>query len=119
MKRFAHELWIKIEEGKTSPCRGLRPRRTLKSSFFFLHILEQGGLLGRCARNTETSAVNPAGAMLQGRIGKPPDGMATATVLFPGVAAMAHPMRGQASVAGPQILQRSKPAAEVTRFPFL
>ena len=37
-----------------------------------LTILEQRGLAGRCARNTETSAVNPAGAMLLGRIVNPP-----------------------------------------------
>ena len=45
--------------------------------------------------------------------------MATDTVLFPGVAATAHPMRGLASVAGSPTLQRSKPAAEVTRSQFL
>ena len=111
MKRFAHELWIKIEEGKTSLRRGLRPRRTLKSDFFFLHILEQGGLLGRCARNTETSAVNPAGAMLQGRIGNPP-GAWQRILFFFRVDATAHPMRGIASVAGsysynaPNLLRR-------------
>ena len=44
--------------------------------------------------------------------------MATDIVLFPGVDATAHPMRGLASVAGPPTLQRSKPAAEVTRFHF-
>ena len=82
------------------PTAWVAPEEGFKSYNFFPHILEQGGLLGRCARNTETSAVNPAGAMLRGRIDNPPRRMATDIVLFPGVAATAHPMRGLASVAG-------------------
>jgi hypothetical protein len=102
MKRFAHELWINIEGGKTSPRHGLCPRRTLKSDFFFLHILEQGGLLGRCARNTETSAVNPAGAMLPGRIGNPPEAWQRILFFFR-EDATAHPKGRLASVAEPYL----------------
>ena len=117
MKRFAHELWIKKEEASLAHAVGFCPRRTLKSDFFFLHILEQGGLLGRCARNTETSAVNPAGAMLRGRIGNPPCAWQRILFFFR-VDATAHPMRGLASAAGPYLSQRSRPAAEVPRSQF-
>ena len=99
------------------PTAWVAPEEGFKSYNFFPHILEQGGLLGRCARNTETSAVNPAGAMLPGRIGKPP-GAWQRILFFFRVDATAHPRRGIASVAGSPTLQRSKPAAEVTRFHF-
>jgi hypothetical protein len=90
--------------GKLSPHRGFLPEEDFKSDFFFLHILEQGGLLGRCARNTETSAVNPAGAMLPGRIGKPP-GAWQRILFFFRVDATAHPMGRLASVAEPYLYQ--------------
>jgi hypothetical protein len=93
------------------PTAWVAPEEGFKSYYFFPHILEQGGLLGRCARNTETSAVNPAGAMLQGRIGTSPGVWQRILFFFPGVAATAHPMRGLASVAGfsfsaPNLLRR-------------
>src|ERR1700744_1911190 len=96
--------------GQTNPRRGLGPEEGFQSSFFFLRILEQRGLLGRCARNTETSAVNPAGAMLPGRIGQPPEAWQRILFFFR-VDATAHPTGQPASVADAYLTPRSKPAA--------